>query len=93
MSLLATNMGDGMSLPYISDSRQDMLQSHKHLIRNVTMKAQSPQMSKQRVMVVVWTPHNNRPVCNLHQNSSNVSPAYTVKLSPMPRYFLLVCSW
>lgn len=37
-----SNMGDGMSLPYICDSRQDMLESRKYLIRNVTMKAQSP---------------------------------------------------
>lgn len=48
-----SNMGDGMSLPYICDSRQDMLQSHKYLIRNVAMKAQSPQMSKHRVMLAV----------------------------------------
>lgn len=63
-----------MSLPYICDSHQDMLQSHKYLIRNVTRA--SVQTKANVFPRILQFPHIT--VCNLHQNSSKVSPVHPV---------------
>lgn len=58
-----SNLGGDMSLPFICDNHHDMLQSHKYLIRNVTMKAYSPHVSKHKVMCfLVSAPHHKSPM-------------------------------